>query len=640
MLDTSLEGAAVPRATTGTMQLIAARADRPLVVAYGSTGVVAGVDVADVAPRFRWRVPLGVDPRRPQSVLPRPARLPRAGGDLIVVRDHRDQSRVGWAGVDVATGEIDLTVGYDAAAYKTKAVVTAGEGEAALVLTYDVYTDGDNPLPALDCDVPEGDLEPPEPACANRDVLPQLVTAWRPDGSCAWRAVIRPNTVCGGPSGQTITISDGELYFTESNSIRRIDPTTGAVLATTDLGRFDPQLDGSSAPRGGGWVTAHGARLVRAGGNGPVDVFDRGSMDLIWRADNLDDIAQQARVLRAAVVVAEEVWISPARGKPIFRYALADGTVLGRLWLNDGAVLAEAPPDGASADVTSLQVSGELVIAAADDGFLYGLGADGELQGAIPHAGVLGRPLVGDLDDDGRDELLVPVGDGRTSVRDRAQLAAPGAVWDVPCPPDQALCDPATDIDETETRDELCAQWHAATSYETRLLGPNGAVIQPWSVRDEETLTDYTGLNLVPGLTYSIEVRAWRVEDDVVDFSEAVAADDGIRVLSVAAPVIHRFEASNNPLAEGERTTVTVEASDDDRVAGWSLSVRDANDMVWGLHNAPLAHPAPTAQWTWDGTVRGQRLTGELTLIARVVDRGGREATQEREFRVCAGACE
>lgn len=629
VLDAELEGEPTADAQTGAPQLVVAEADAPLVVAHGTTGVLAAFDVSGRAAGSEWSVALGVDVKRPFRALAPPFVVRATDGDMVVAQDFRDQSRVGWAGVDVTTGDVAFEIGFDAGAFTTRSAGSVGSGDDALVLTYQLYR-GAEPLPGMPCDLGDPDLDSEDDRCPGAPVTPRIVTASHPDGRCAWRAVLRPNTACGG-NGELLSTSDGEIYLTESNGLHRLG-ADGRIEATADLGFYDPVADNSSSMRGGGRVTVAGDLVVRAGGNGPVDVFDRATLELVWRADHVEGVALQTWLGREAAVVDDEVWVSPGPGAPIHRYALADGEPRGRLWLSGGQVHGAAPAEDDVANVRTLQALGGVVLATADDGFLYGIHTDGEAAGALERAGVLGRPLVADVDGDPSEEMVVPVGDGNVFVHDRAELAAPGAAWDVPCPPSQEMCDPALDIDVTERTDELCAQWTAvadATSYDTRIVGPNGAVIRPWGVRGVQTFTDYAGLALVPDLRYEVQIRAWRPVGDQIEFSEVVSTADGVRVKNPSAPVISRFVAAPDPVPADGRTNIVVEASDEDRIAGWSLTVYDEADaQVVRLVNLELAHPDFRGEHTWDGTNRaGERLVGDYRIVARVVDRGGREAT-------------
>lgn len=606
-------------APTGAGQLVATD---PGVVAYSVAGELGGVRLDD-ALQVRWRTPLGVDGRRPQAALPAPVSL----GDAVLARDHRDATRQGWALVDAADGEILTELGYDSADYRTLAAAVVGQGDDALLLTYDNYIGVDR-FVADAGDRVVGDLFAADPACDARPVYPRAVTAWARNGERAWRTVMRPNTSCGGPAGQTLTVHDGVAYVTESNAIRALDGATGAVLGRTDLGRFDAERDRSTSPRGGGRVLRVGDRLLRVGGNGPVDAFDL-ELNLVWRAENPEGVSRQGWVARPAAVLGDELWVSPGPDQPVYRYGVGDGALRGRVWLRGGEVGEAA----GTANVVGIRRVGELLTVSADDGWLYAFTEDGALRGALRRDAVPGGALVADVDGDGSDELLLPEGDGVVTVFDRAELAAPSAAWDVACPPSAELCGPEHDIDETAQTEELCAMWWAvpdATTYDTRILGPRGAVVRPWAVRGDETFSDNVGLGLMPGSRYTVQVRAWRLEDGEVRFSEIASTTDGVWVRNPSPPEVTRFEATPNPVPAGARTTIVLEANDDDRIAGWSLAVHDDDGLVVRLVRGALAHQRFRGEHTWDGTDGdGNRLVGDFTLVARVVDRAG-SATEAR----------
>jgi hypothetical protein len=153
-------------------------------------------------------------------------------------------------------------------------------------------------------------------------------------------------------------------------------------------------------------------------------------------------------------------------------------------------------------------------------------------------------------------------------------------------------------------------------------------------VRDDETITEYFGLSLVPDSHYSVEIRAWRLDGDTLEFSEPVLSN-GLHVIDPQPPTIDRFEVAPNPLMAGEQTLITIEASDDDRVAGMSLELHDADGLVRRLSSLSLAHPTVVREHPWDGTDgRGNQLVGDFRIVARMVDRGGREARAERPITV------
>jgi len=292
-----------------------------------------------------------------------------------------------------------------------------------------------------------------------------------------------------------------------------------------------------------------------------------------------------------------------------------------------------------------MQVVDDLVLVTTDEGFIYGFGQDGSLTGTVAHDSTAGPPSFGDVDEDGVDELVVPLADATVVVRDRPSLPPPSQVWDVPCPSSPETCQPAADLDSTESITQLCAQWFdvpGVDGYDTRVLGTNGTEIRPWATRGRDTVSDYAGLSLVPGTTYTVEVRAWRIQDDGrLEFSAAIGAQGGVRVISPAAPEITRLDGVPEVFPEGMPITIQLEARDEDRIAGWSLAVHQAGEQVLRLFSGALSHRVFRGEHTWDGTDRaGERLPeGCYEVVAMVVDRAGQATSERRGIVFGDGAC-
>ena len=614
---------------------VATDGDGPLVVALTAPGVLVAFDTLRGGAE-RWRVDVGGSRRAgaPPLVQAREGR-----SSVVVVRDARIGPTT-WAGLDAETGAVVWRhTGVEGVDTPKDPILAGG-----LVIRFDVGRPDERPPPDPRCpaDVTNADdLAGPDPECPDLPVLVRVVTAIdAATGECRWRSLVRSNTACGGPGNQGASVADGVLYVTESDSVRRFDLETGEIVATGVAGVHD-----TGFRRGGGWIRATGGDppLLRAGGNGPLEALDA-DLTLAWRAPGPEQRAQ-AWIQRDAVALGDGVWTAPAVGLPLHRYALADGALTGTLPLLDGA---RTDDDAVTADVRWIQRveddGSPVLLVGADDAWIYAVRTDGALPWTRAFAAAVGQTSVVDADADGVDELVVALADGEIVVHDRAGIAAPPAVWDLPCPP-QARCEPADDIDETGQTDALCAELvpvDGADGYEARVVAEFDAVVRDWVDHGPATTLRVSGLRLVPGLTYRVQVRAWRAVEGRLERS-AVTSTDGVRVVNDSAPEVEVTVTGGPVEPGGEPLVVRVDARDDDLLAGWVLEVTDLDDArVRGLANGALAHASFAARREWDGLDdTGRALpAGTYRVRARFTDRARNEGTAAVEVAVCAAPCQ
>ncbi len=162
------------------------------------------------------------------------------------------------------------------------------------------------------------------------------------------------------------------------------------------------------------------------------------------------------------------------------------------------------------------------------DGWLYGLNPctdelSERLDFAVPFEAAVGEAVFGDIDGDGRDEIIVTAADGYLYVLRNQAIAAPEYVYDTD--PDNGITD--TDVDNIVTEDKLSATWaevSGAASYEVAVLDRDGEFVTDphWIDVGNVTSDSRTGLPLENNGRYVFVVRAI---NDVGDPSVDVLSD-------------------------------------------------------------------------------------------------------------------
>ena len=175
------------------------------------------------------------------------------------------------------------------------------------------------------------------------------------------------------------------------------------------------------------------------------------------------------------------------------------------------------------------------------------------------------------------------------------------------------------------------------------MIGPNGAVIEDWRPVGEARVVTVDGLDLTPGVVYAIEVRALRAAQGS-DEAEPTggALSDGVLVINEGPPevTVTLDRAFVDP--HGEPVTVTVDAHDDDLLAGWSLDVVSLDGvLVRRLAGEPLAQADFHGERRWEGLdgAKSEVPPGTYRIVARATDRARNEGRDEKRVEVCDGAC-
>ena len=636
------------RLSAGGLNLVAAPGpDGLIVLAVTPAGKFGRLRLTpsepDVSP-FEWSTALGTTSGR--SLL-----LPAPGSHgLVVRRNVRVPGELAWDAFDVQTGQLVWRSALPVDYYR-------GGNDAV-----EIDADLDGLLDVVRLDVSLDPLES-EPACAARIITGRTYTAVHGrTGASLWQVTLRPGSPCTGNDVGRVSAADGdgdgvaELYITETSTLRRLDPTTGAELSRVDL---DPH---PSAIRTGGVVIATGlaaAPLLRVGGNGPIEARDL-NLQLVWRADPALSTDVRTWTDRPALVVGAEVWVSPAIGLPTERLALDGpnaGLSVGRIDVSRGQVrvamdaLVPTELTGWQA-IEDLQGDGRVgLLASGDDGFLDAFDPDGILLWSRDFGAPLGKSVVGDLDGDGQDELLASLTNGTLIIADRLALPPPPLAWDLPCPPRRS-CDPADDIDVSGVRDALCFAFYPTLGgrdgepalevhHLARPVGPNEAALTDWQDADTNEAVVMGGLTLEPGSSYCVEVRAMGIDParPAHPVYSSPTLTDCVRIIDETPPEVE-LRIADPVLDPGDPPMLlVVSARDEQGLAGWSLELRSLDDQPIALL---ASGPAQGQNWLasrffrgLDGSGKALR-AGSYVIVATAVDRAGSRATDHQQVEVVA----
>ena len=417
--------------------------------------------------------------------------------------------------------------------------------------------------------------------------------------------------------------------------------TNGDLIATGDLGIFE-----GGVGRGGGWIRAVDDGVIRIGGNGPPEKWTR-QLERVWRADEIDGLRNQTWIGRDGYVSETHLWLVPGSGWPIHRYSLEDGRLVDRTAVSNGARVNDDVAGGNYTHLThftpaaSIDIDqGRGVVATGDDGYLYGFLDDGALAWSKGFSQSLGSAHLAQFTGDDEPELLVSKANGQIDLLGQPGLTAIPEVWDIPCPVVPA-CLPREDIDETPSAEKLCVEWQPVmgrTQSEIRAISLGGVPASPWQRVDDKSWGQIDGLDLVPGVLYRVQVGSV----DGVDQS-SITASDGVMLTNASAPQIEL--TLNTPRFQRDVTSVRIDAelSDDDRLAGWSITVveRQTGRHIKRIGSGPLQVTETRLERTWDGRDRLGSLVepGSYLIEVTATDRAGNLGVESAAVDVCAGPC-
>jgi MYXO-CTERM domain-containing protein len=169
-----------------------------------------------------------------------------------------------------------------------------------------------------------------------------------------------------------------------------------------------------------------------------------------------------------------------------------------------------------------------IAVVGSEDGWLYAIdGCTGDLAFAVPFGAAVGAIAFGDTDGNGKDEIIVAVGDGYLYALKEPPLPAPR--WVIDIDPPRGIMDEDVDIIDTTT--SMTAVWEAvenADGYEIAVLraGTSEFMSSPrWQHAGNVTQATITGLALQYGEEYIFAVRALKGSEPSPD-----AMSDGVTV--------------------------------------------------------------------------------------------------------------
>lgn len=284
-----------------------------------------------------------------------------------------------------------------------------------------------------------------------------------------------------------------------------------------------------------------------AGGAAEVHVRDAATGALLW----------------SRVVTGKQLW--PVGSQPKHATTIGQGVALGGI--------------GGPGEPTAVLTTNE--------GLIYAIRiADASLAWTYDAQGTVGALLAADVDNDGANELVAAMPNGELVAIDGNVATPPAAVRDNAAPP---AGNPATDIDEQESAEQLWAGWDAvpgAKGYVARVIDDTGGQIVP-AVAVAGTSTSVGGLYLQPGRTYRWAVASHASEGADASFSTETLSD-GIQVVDVSPPWFSDSTCVPGcALAQGAALRVTATARDHTRLAEVRLT----------LARQGVAKPLASARW-------------------------------------------
>ncbi|MEE2789812.1 MAG: VCBS repeat-containing protein [Myxococcota bacterium] len=606
-----------------------------------------------------------IDPNRPENpiVWSNAIGVPRRGGTMfrydlsatgkpyVLARDPRfgeDNISV----FDGQTGILRWRHSPDSRAMQTMRIIELAAGAGGhpdRVIRYDRVRLPGTRAPIEPCRLNRVVGEPPvvpNPRCPNRQPYPRLVSAYDLEtGACLWRTEIHPFDLCYAPGSQTLSVRPtagaSEIYVTETRAIRRLDPNTGELLATADLGVFP-----GGVGRGGGWIWGldEPDRILHIGTNGPPALFTH-QLDLIWRIDEIEGLRNQTWIRRAGALVSDELWIAPTDSAPIHRYRLTDGQLLSRFGLRNGELESMPAEDetygvvrtyAPTANVDQAHTPGMVI--STSNAHVYGLTNDGQLAWSKSLAVDLQDARLLDVIGDEANELIIPTADGELSIFGAPGLSPIQAVWDISCD-GPAQCQPDTDIDETENRSALCAVWQPLTGdarTEMRVVGGVEQAVTDWRVAPPNGIGRFEDIELTPGLRYRIQLR--RIEGSKVS---TYTASDGVSIVNASAPDI-QLRVDNVRFEPGSQVVnLVMDLADDDQLAGWNVDVsnRNTGEHIVRLGFGPLSIDAIQIERRWTGRDRLNRVVppGQYTIEVTSLDLAGNVGVATVDVEACEG---
>lgn len=292
----------------------------------------------------------------------------------------------------------------------------------------------------------------------------QLVALHGGTGTLLWQT---PFVSAPGRNAGQIAVRGSSLLWAAGGVLRK------GTLATGELETVGSVPGGAAAlPLVADIASEPGEELLLVGQDRAVSLLSS-SGALLWKCSFWRRVASRAAVAQGsdgavvAVLGRDEPWVKLLDAE--------SGGVLAEVTLAAG----QDNPDPAGArrtgntDVVSAADldGGPVFVVTATDGWVYALGLDGHRRWAWDAGAPADSPALLDLDGDGQDELLVPLGDGRIAAARPRTIAAPTVV---------ALGSKSGVVPLPKSEDAL-VEWSlvdGASTYEVRVIDEeSGAVV-------------------------------------------------------------------------------------------------------------------------------------------------------------------
>jgi hypothetical protein len=258
------------------------------------------------------------------------------------------------------------------------------------------------------------------------------------------------------------------------------------------------------------------------GGFSPASTFHHDLKTTVWASGDDDRPYPYGAiaVCPAAPILVEGSWQNPSRLKLTTMSGAGAGTVKTLVLAGGKAYDSETAATAAGARIGQL-TSANVHAGLAGSGTIRALvgSSDGWLYAVDPCAATLafgyqfqdpvGQPVFGDTDGDGKDEIIVAVGDGYLYGLRNEALPPPDSVIDID--PEHGVT--TTDVETTENASTLSGSWSAvvgAESYEVAVTGADGAYLTTpaWTNVGNVTRATISKLALDVGSKYFFAVRA------------------------------------------------------------------------------------------------------------------------------------
>ena len=504
----------------------------------------------------------------------------------------------------------------------------------------------------------------PNPNCPDLSTTPRVIHALdAEDGSCLWRVILQENNPCSRPSLQNLSLLDldqdgsDELYYLESDTLRVFDPLTGELLESETIPRRPDRRLVS-----GGWLKAFDGALLRFGTFSPPDLYQRpnqsdvtyplSSLEPLWLGANIEGVRNQSWLRSWVALTVDGIWLRLGLNRPLIRYNSQGelDTILKLSVIDNPQMPNLASPElrvealeqdqllSPSTTITGLSESSNGgLIATNNEGGLFILDKEGDLQWGRHFNANPNLPLFSDWDADERQEWLLATDNGEINFYDQESYQGVTEIWESPCD-QESQCSVSEDIDEILLGHKLCVSWNPledTQGYELQLQTQAGTAISEWI---ESTLPGRIIFNdpiLVANNEYRIAIRTWfvnqignRVYTDTTYSDGFTAIDDQAPRVSIATDrdLILLSEVDERALQ------IIVSASDTAGLAGWNLLVySEQNSLVQIIASATNTQQEFSDVFTWEAQDRfsNQVIPGRYKIIFAVSDNAGQQSLAE-----------